>query len=106
MIADKSFYDNGELYYPTVAASSDFTSWVPEFFGNTMTVNGKIWPKIVLGQQIYRFVFLNACQSRFLNIKFENYGKALPFQLIRTDADFMRKPVTQIEHFFIISGRI
>ena len=41
-----------------------------------------------------------------MNIKFETKQKLLPFQLIRRDADFMRKPVTQLEHFFIISGRI
>ena len=28
-IADKSFYDNGELFYPSESPFSDFTSWVP-----------------------------------------------------------------------------
>ena len=95
VIADKSFYDNGELFYPNKSPLPDFTSWVPEFFGNTITTNGKVWPKIQLSQRIYRFVFLNACQSRYLNIRFENFGRALPFKLIRRDADFLRKALEQ-----------
>ena len=95
VISDKSFYDNGELFYPDESPFPDFTSWVPEFFGNTILVNGKIWPKIELSQQVYRLAFLNACQSRYLNIRFENYGRSLPFKLIRRDADFFRKAVDQ-----------
>lgn len=105
-ISDKSFYDTGELYYPDTTPLSDFTSWNPEFFGNTMTVNGKIWPKITLQRRVYRFVFLNACSSRYLNIKFESNGVPIPFELIRRDADFMQKPLTQTEHFLILSERI
>lgn len=69
-IIDKSFNTDGSLYYPNASNSADFTSWVPEFFGNTITVNGKVWPKVALNSQIYRFVFLNGCQSRYLNIYF------------------------------------
>lgn len=63
-ILDKSFQTNGELYYPTESLNRDFTSWVPEFFGNTMTVNGKVWPKVKLQDKKYRLVFLNGCSSR------------------------------------------
>lgn len=69
-IADKTFRKDGSLYYPEKSQSSDFTSWIPEFFGNTITVNGKAWPKVALKPQKYRIVLLNACQSRFLNIYF------------------------------------
>jgi FtsP/CotA-like multicopper oxidase with cupredoxin domain len=70
IIADKTFNTDGSLYYPDTSPSSNHTSWVPEFFGNTITVNGVVWPKVNLKAQKYRFVFLNGCQSRFLNIYF------------------------------------
>lgn len=59
-----------------------------------MLVNGVIWPKMKVKQQLYRFVLLNACNSRFLNIWFENNGKKLPFRLIRVDNDFYENQVT------------
>ena len=36
----------------------------------------------------YRFVLLNACQNRFLNIYFENQNKRIPIELIRVDGDY------------------
>ena len=40
--------------------------WNPEFFGNTMVVNGKTWPYLNVEQRRYRFRLLNGTQSRFL----------------------------------------
>lgn len=40
------------------------------FFGNTMVVNGKVWPKVNLKSQKYRFALLNGCQSRYIDISF------------------------------------
>ena len=94
VVNDKSFKKNGELFYPTDSSNNDFSSWVPEFFGNTMLVNGVIWPKMNLKQGRHRIVFLNACNSIFLNIWFENNGNKIPFDLIRVDGNFYDKPVT------------
>ena len=47
-IADKTFKSDGQLFYSDGSDSSDFQYWIPEFFGNTMTVNGKVWPRIDL----------------------------------------------------------
>jgi FtsP/CotA-like multicopper oxidase with cupredoxin domain len=105
-IVDKSFYTNGSLYYPNQALSPDFKSWVPEFFGNTITVNGKVWPQIPLSAKPYRFVFLNGCQSRYLNIYFLNNLQKLDFQIFRRDSDYLSKPVTVKEHLLLIGGRI
>lgn len=51
---------------------------------------------------------MNACQSRYLNIHFEDSATIarVEFDLIRTDADYFRKPVTTSEHFLLISSRI
>ena len=42
-------------------------SVVPEFFGDTMLVNGTAYPYLEVEQRQYRFRMLNACQARFLN---------------------------------------
>ena len=65
-----------------------------------MVVNGKVWPKMVLKPTKYRFVLLNGCQSRFLNISFLNNNKKIPFDLIRTEGDYFKNPVT-VTSFFL-----
>ena len=42
--------------------------WNPEFFGNTMVVNGVTWPTLEVEPDRYRFRLLNGCDSRFLNL--------------------------------------
>ena len=73
---------DGSLFYPDTRAFfdeivSDFIPdgefspiWNPEFFGNTIMVNGNTWPFLTVEQQRYRFRFLNGCQSRFLILDF------------------------------------
>ena len=42
--------------------------WNPEAFFNTMVVNGKTWPVLEVAPERYRFRFVNASDSRFLNL--------------------------------------
>ncbi len=42
-------------------------SVVPEFFGDTLLVNGTVYPFLEVEQRQYRLRLLNACNSRFLN---------------------------------------
>jgi FtsP/CotA-like multicopper oxidase with cupredoxin domain len=80
-IQDRAFNIDGSLFYPDTRAFFDglvgpyipeggtegFSPiWNPEYFGNTMMVNGNTWPVQVVEQRRYRFRFLNGCQSRFL----------------------------------------
>jgi spore coat protein A len=95
VISDKSFTTDGQLYYGGEVENPNFSSWIPEFFGNTMLVNGVLWPKMTLKNKKYRFVLLNICTSRFLNIWFDNAGKKIPFDLIRVDGSFYSSPVTR-----------
>ncbi|HZM73533.1 MAG TPA: multicopper oxidase [Candidatus Polarisedimenticolia bacterium] len=81
-IQDRSFNDDGSLFYPDARAFFDeiagpFTPetdlspiWNPEFFGNTIMVNGATWPYLTVEQRRYRFRFLNGCDSRFLILDF------------------------------------
>ncbi len=42
-------------------------SVVPEFFGDTILVNGTVYPYLEVEQRQYRIRMLNACNARFLN---------------------------------------
>ena len=80
-IQDRSFNDDGSLFYPDTRAFFDGISryiprtdispiWNPEFFGNMIMVNGNTWPFLSVEQRRYRFRVLNGCQSRFLILDF------------------------------------
>jgi len=87
-IQDRSFNQDGSLFYPSsreffdgfagpyIGDSSTPTDispiWNPEFFGNTIMVNGNTWPYLNVEQRRYRFRFLNGCDSRFLLLKFDH----------------------------------
>jgi spore coat protein A len=70
MIQDKSFYDNGELYYPGAddAGHSNAATHVASFFGDANLVNGKVWPYLEVEPRKYRFRMLNAANSRSYNL--------------------------------------
>ncbi len=85
VIQDRSFNEDGSLFYPATRAFFDMASngpfipetdispiWNPEFFGNMMMVNGNTWPFHTVEQRRYRFRFLNGCQSRFLILDFSD----------------------------------
>jgi len=44
-------------------------SVIPEFFGDTMLVNGTVFPKATVEARRYRLRLLNACNARFLNLQ-------------------------------------
>jgi len=97
-IQDRSFNDDGSLFYPANRAffeglgngqvpgipgnndaglEIDFVSqgnsdiaptWNPEAFFNFMVVNGVTWPSLEVAPAQYRFRLLNGCNSRFLNL--------------------------------------
>jgi spore coat protein A len=64
--------------------------WNPEFFGNTMVVNGKTWPYLKVEQRRYRFRLLNGSQSRFLILRMSN---GMPFTQIGSEGGYLPKPV-------------
>ena len=80
-IQDRSFNDDGSLFYPDSRAFFDAFEgpyipdsdvppiWSPELFGNTMVVNGNTWPALEVEPRRYRFRLLNGCNSRFLILK-------------------------------------
>jgi bilirubin oxidase len=97
----RAFFDGFEgPYHPDQTAdgaTSDVAPiWNPEFFGNTMVVNGRTWPYLEVEQRRYRFRLLNGCNSRFLVLELEGKkpdGKPLPFWQIGADGGFLPEPV-------------
>jgi bilirubin oxidase len=111
-IQDRSFNADGALFYPSTREffddfpgpyipDSDVSPiWNPEFFGNTMVVNGRTWPFLEVERRRYRFRFLNGCNARFLILKIVTNSlvtrpatAALPFWQIGTEGGFLPAPV-------------
>jgi spore coat protein A len=44
-------------------------SCIPEYFGDTMLMNGTVCPEATVEARRYRIRFLNACSARFLNLQ-------------------------------------
>jgi FtsP/CotA-like multicopper oxidase with cupredoxin domain len=103
-IQDRSFEEDGSLFYPDTRAffdgiegpyvpDSDLSPiWNPEFFGNTIMVNGNTWPFQTVEQRRYRLRFLNGCQSRFLILDF-NQLPGIEVWQIGNEGGFLAAPV-------------
>ncbi len=103
-IQDRSFQPDGSLYYPDTRAVFDEIEgpfipetdlspiWNPEFFGNTMMVNGATWPFLEVEQRRYRFRFLNGCDSRFLILDFSAIPGVKVWQ-IGNEGGFLPEPI-------------
>jgi spore coat protein A, manganese oxidase len=75
MIQDKSFRTDGSLFYPdNLTPRNQFVhpSVVRAFIGNTMVVNGKVWPYLNVEPRKYRFRMVNASNSNGFTFKLSN----------------------------------
>ena len=93
IIQDRSFAADGSLTYPVseFAGTTDHPGpWVPEFFGDTILVNGKVWPYLDVEPRKYRLRILNASNARFYRLRLSD-GRA--FVQIGTDQGLLPAPV-------------
>jgi spore coat protein A, manganese oxidase len=106
-------YNPADIEQPPPGPPPANPSCVPEFFGDTMLCNGTAYPLLTVEAKRYRFLMLNACNARFLNLNlFEvppNSVEGLNFDLkslfpkfnlpgpdmiqIGTEGGFLRKEV-------------
>jgi FtsP/CotA-like multicopper oxidase with cupredoxin domain len=103
-IQDRSFHEDGSLFYPDTRAFFDGVAgpylpetdvspiWNPEFFGNVMMVNGHTWPHLEVERRRYRFRYLNGCDSRFLILDFGSIPGVEVWQ-IGNEGGFLAAPV-------------
>ena len=101
-IQDRSFHDDGSLFYPDSRAFFDGYSgpyvpdsdvppiWNPEFFGNSMVVNGRTWPFLDVEPRRYRFRVLNGCNARFLILRVDH--QPTPIWKIGNEAGYLPAP--------------
>src|SRR6266508_5022176 len=66
VIQDRQFNPDGTLLYPT--SDIEGVTWIGEYFGDVMLVNGKVWPFLNVEPRLYRFRILNGCNARILNL--------------------------------------
>jgi spore coat protein A len=74
LLQDRTFNQDGSLYYPRQPDEHVHeleTSIVPEFFGKTILVNGKVWPFVGVEPRKYRFRILNGSNSRFFRLRLD-----------------------------------
>jgi len=92
VIQDRMFTASGQLYYPSMPEKPNDPdpSVLPEFFGNVILVNGKVWPILQVEPRKYRIRLLNGSDSRFYTLFFSSGQK---FVEIGTDLGFLYSPV-------------
>ena len=100
VIQDRMFDTNGQLYFPAGPPfSPNFNVhpfWVPEFEGDVICVNGKVWPRLTVDNKRYAFWFLNGSNARTYNMFLtdpvsKNFGP--PIWVIGTDGGLLDAPV-------------
>jgi FtsP/CotA-like multicopper oxidase with cupredoxin domain len=107
MIQDRQFDTNGQLLWPDSTNNPSLIDgppsnpaihpfWIPEFFGDTMLVNGRTWPFLKVEPRRYRFRFVNACNARFVRMGLVNASNGAlgpPLYQIGTDGGLLDTPV-------------
>jgi spore coat protein A len=109
LIQDRILHPDGSLVYPEqVPGDPDDTVpkiWIPEFFGDVVLVNGKVWPHFDIEPTKYRFRIVNGSNARFYRLTLnesnetgESNGRRGPgFLQIGSDGGLLDRPVTQDE---------
>jgi spore coat protein A len=88
IIYDRTLDQSGQLQYPTSGIPR--APWVPEYNGNAILINGKIFPFLEVEPRRYRFRVLNAANFRFFDLSLSNRQ---PFYQVGTDLGLLPAPV-------------
>jgi spore coat protein A len=95
MIQDRAFNDDGSIHFAQNGVNPDIHPyWEPEYFGDTIQVNGKVWPNLKVERRQYRFRIVNASNARFYNLKMSN---GMSVTQIGADGGYLPKPASLTE---------
>ena len=85
LVQDRQFDTNGQLLFPDGTPADNPTGlnggvgnpdkhpfWIPEFFGDVITVNGKSWPTLECSRAATASAFVNGSNARFLIMQLFN----------------------------------
>ena len=87
VIQDRLFRPDGKFLYPVSTIPG--ITWIGEYFGDRMLVNGKVWPYLDVQPRMYRFRVLNGCNARIMSLHFGG----LPMWQIGSEGGLFDVPV-------------
>ncbi|WP_224749708.1 multicopper oxidase family protein [Polycladospora coralii] len=96
VIQDRTFNKDASLFFTNIGINSNVHPyWDPDFIGDTILVNGGVWPNLNVERRLYRIRILNGSNSRFYNLKLQNKKnkKEYAFHQIGSDGGFLRSAV-------------
>jgi len=96
VLQDRMFNTNGQLYFPNVGINPEHPFWIPELVGDTIVINGKVWPYLDVEPRRYRFLLINGSNARTYELFLVNpVTKAMgpPIWQIETDGGYLDAPV-------------
>lgn len=106
LLQDRTFLTDGSLYYSSEGNNPDVhPNWTPEQLGNTIVVNGKVWPNLNVESGAYRFRLANGADSRFFGLSLapvNSPAATVPFTMIGTDAGFLQR-ATNIGSYLLLA---
>lgn len=95
MIQDRTFNEDGSLFYPSQpdnpAENLPNPSVSPFFLGDTILVNGKVWPFLEVEPRKYRFRIVNGSNTRSYQLKLDSGQE---FYQIGSDGGLLSRTVT------------
>ena len=95
-IQDRMFFQkdssgNNDLAFPYVGTNpAVHPYWASEFFGDTIMVNGQVWPNFNVDRGQYRLRILNGSNARFYTLFFSN---GMSFVQIGSDGGYLKSAV-------------
>ncbi len=96
VVQDRMFDTNGQLYFPNIGINLEHPYWVPEFVGDAIVVNGKVWPYLNVDRQRYRFYMIDGSNSRPYDMFLQDLVskvKGPRMWVIATDGGYLDTPV-------------
>ncbi len=96
VLQDRMFDTNGQLYFPNLGINPEHPFWIPEFVGDTIVINGKVWPFLNVEPRRYRFLLINGSNARTYELFLTNpVSKAMGPSIwqIETDGGYLDAPV-------------
>jgi spore coat protein A, manganese oxidase len=91
VVQDRQFNADGTMRYPVSDIAG--VTWIGEYFGDHMLVNGKVWPYLEAEPRMYRLRFLNGCNARIMSLSIGG----LPMWQIGAEGGLFDRPVRLTE---------